>query len=87
MVVRLRDLSVEGLGIVAPRQIAVETQFTVALPRRGQRDLVLDCEVRHCKKVTDRVHHVGARFISDNAADERFGVGKKAKRIRQAILS
>src|SRR5439155_11904050 len=42
--VRVRDLSVDGIGIVAPRKLAVSEQFVVALSREGQGDLLLTCQ-------------------------------------------
>jgi hypothetical protein len=87
MVVRLRDLSVDGIGITLARPIAAGARFLVALPRQSGDELVLVCEVRHCDKVAEGVYNVGGKFVSDNAGDDRFGVGKSAKPISQAILS
>ena len=85
--VRLRDLSVDGIGLTTSNRLAAGARFLLALPRTGGGDLVMICEVRHCKKVADNVYNVGGKFVSDNAGDDRFGVGKDAKRLAKAILS
>jgi len=84
----LRDLSVDGIGITVDQRISPGTQFSVSLPRNnGSKPLELICEVRHCDERADRVFNIGSRFIGDNAADDRTGAGKNAKRIQQAMFS
>jgi hypothetical protein len=85
--VRLRDLSPEGIGITSAQALKSGTRFVVALPRLQGEALVLVCEVRHCDRVADGIYNVGAKFISDNTTDDRFGVGSSAKRLSDAILS
>jgi hypothetical protein len=85
--VRLRDLSIDGIGFTSSSALAFGNQFSIALSRKGAADIVLFCEVRHCQKVADGVFAVGARFVDDNADDARFGAGKKAAHIRRAIIS
>jgi len=87
LIVHLRDLSVDGIGITAAQQLSAGTQFVVTFQRdQGGTPLEMICQVCHCLKQVDRVYKIGARFISDNAGDARFGVGKHAKRIQQAMF-
>ena len=85
--VRLRDLSVDGMGITSSHRLEIGWRYLVAFPRKNREDLVLICQVRHCDLLADQIYNIGSIFIGDNACDERFGVGKNAKHIRKAILS
>ena len=49
--VRVRDLSVGGVGLLMPRELATDRLF-----------LLLPCTVAHCQAIGDDLYAVGARF-------------------------
>jgi|SRR3954469_21680719 hypothetical protein len=61
--VRVRDLSVGGVGLLMPRELAPDRLFLLLLPKvGGHPPLRLACTVAHCQAIGDDLYAVGARF-------------------------
>jgi hypothetical protein len=61
--VRVRDLSVGGVGLLMPRELAPDRLFLLLLPKvGGHPPLRLACTVAHCQSIGDDLYAVGARF-------------------------
>jgi hypothetical protein len=61
--VRVRDVSVSGMGLLAPRELAADRLFLLLLPRAGGHPpLRLACTVAHCQSIAEDLFAVGARF-------------------------
>jgi hypothetical protein len=61
--VRVRDVSVGGMGLLLPREMGPDRLFLLLLPKGGGRPPVrLACTVAHCQAIGDDLYAVGARF-------------------------
>jgi hypothetical protein len=61
--VRVRDMSVSGIGLLLPRELAPDRLFLLLLPKvGGHPPLRLACTVAHCQAIGDDLFAVGARF-------------------------
>ena len=61
--VRIRDLSVGGMGLLLPRELEADRLFLLLLPKAGgQPPLRLACTVAHCSAIAEDLYAVGARF-------------------------
>jgi hypothetical protein len=61
--VRVRDMSVSGIGLLLPRELGPDRLFLLLLPKvGGQPPLRLACTVAHCQAIGDDLYAVGARF-------------------------
>jgi hypothetical protein len=61
--VRVRDVSVGGMGLLLPRELAPDRLFLLLLPKGGGRPAVrLACTVAHCQALGEDLYAVGARF-------------------------
>ena len=61
--VRVRDVSVGGMGLLLPREIGPDRLFLLLLPKAGGHPpLRLACTVAHCSAIADDLFAVGARF-------------------------
>ena len=61
--VRVRDVSVGGMGLILSREISPDRLFLLLLPKGGGRPPVrLACTVAHCQEIGDDLYAVGARF-------------------------
>ena len=59
--VTVRDLAVNGIGLITSRQFSPGETFVFTFKRAGQSVMVL-AEVRHCRPMRDGSQSVGARF-------------------------
>jgi hypothetical protein len=60
---RVRDVSVSGMGLLLPRELAADRLFLLLLPRAGGHPpLRLACTVAHCQSIAEDLFAVGARF-------------------------
>jgi hypothetical protein len=61
--VRVRDVSVGGMGLLLPRELGPDRLFLLLLPKGGGKPPVrLACTVAHCQAIGDDLYAVGARF-------------------------
>ena len=61
--VRVRDLSVGGMGLLLPQELGPEKMFLILLPKGGGNPPVrLASTVAHCQAIADDLYAVGARF-------------------------
>jgi len=61
--VRVRDVSVGGLGLLLPQELGPDRLFLLLLPKGGGRPPVrLACTVAHCQAIAEDLYAVGARF-------------------------
>jgi hypothetical protein len=61
--VRVRDISVGGMGLLLPRDLGADRLFLLLLPKAGsQAPLRLACTVAHCAAIAQDLYAVGARF-------------------------
>jgi hypothetical protein len=61
--VRVRDVSVGGMGLLLPREIGPDRLFLLLLPKSGGHPpLRLACTVAHCSAIAEDLFAVGARF-------------------------
>src|SRR5687768_16041821 len=61
--VRVRDVSVGGMGLLLPRDIGPDRLFLLLLPKAGGHPpLRLACTVAHCSAIAEDLFAVGARF-------------------------
>lgn len=61
--VRVRDLSVGGIGLLLPRDLGPDRLFLVLLPKAGVNAPVrLACTLAHCQAIAEGLFAVGARF-------------------------
>jgi hypothetical protein len=61
--VRVRDVSVGGMGLLMPRDIGPDRLFLVLLPKAGVNAPVrLACTLAHCQAIAEGLFAVGARF-------------------------
>ena len=61
--VRVRDVSVGGMGLLLPREIGADRLFLLLLPKAGGHPpLRLACTVAHCSAIAEDLFAVGARF-------------------------
>ena len=70
----IRDLSVNGVGLVSSVKLDANVDFVVGFFRDGQTPLSVRYKVRHCKKLAQNLHSIGASF-------ERFEDDVQAKTI------
>ena len=70
----IRDLSVNGVGLVSTVQLDSNIEFVIGFYRDGQKPLSVRYKVRHCKRLARDLHSVGASF-------ERFEDDVEAKLI------
>ena len=70
----IRDMSVNGLGLVSSVQLAANIDFVIGFIRDGQKPLSVRYKVRHCKRLARDLHSIGASF-------ERFEDDTEAKLI------
>jgi hypothetical protein len=61
--VRVRDVSVGGMGLLLPRDLGPDRLFLLLLPKAGGHPpLRLACTVAHCSAIAEDLFAVGARF-------------------------
>jgi hypothetical protein len=61
--VRVRDVSVGGMGLLLPQELGPDRLFLLLLPKGGGRPPVrLACAVAHCQAIAEDLYAVGARF-------------------------
>ena len=61
--VRVRDVSIGGMGLLLTRELGPDTLFLLLLPKGGGKPPVrLACTVAHCQAIGDDLYAVGARF-------------------------
>jgi hypothetical protein len=61
--VRVRDVSVGGMGLLLPRDLGPDRLFLLLLPKiGGQPPVRLACMVAHSSPITEDLYAVGARF-------------------------
>ena len=61
--VRVRDVSVGGMGLLLPREIGADRLFLLLLPKvGGHPPLRLACTVAHCSPIAEDLYAIGARF-------------------------
>ena len=61
--VRVRDVSVGGMGLLLPRELSPDRLFLLLLPKVGaQPPLRLACTVAHCQAIAEDLYAIGARF-------------------------
>jgi hypothetical protein len=61
--VRVRDVSVGGMGLLLPRDLGPDRLFLLLLPKSGGHPpLRLACTVAHCSAIAEDLFAVGARF-------------------------
>ena len=61
--VRVRDLSMGGMGLLLPQDLGPDRIFLLLLPKSGGHPPVrLACTVAHCHAIADDLYAVGARF-------------------------
>jgi hypothetical protein len=61
--VRVRDVSVGGMGLLLPTELGTDRIFLLLLPKGGGRPPVrLACTVAHCQALGEDLYAVGARF-------------------------
>jgi hypothetical protein len=61
--VRVRDVSVGGMGLLLPREMSPDRLFLLLLPKGGGHPPVrLACRVAHCQAIAEDLFAVGARF-------------------------
>jgi hypothetical protein len=61
--VRVRDVSVGGMGLLLPRELGPDRLFLLLLPKAGGHPPVrLACTVAHCQAIAEDLYAVGARF-------------------------
>jgi hypothetical protein len=61
--VRVRDVSVGGMGLLLPREMGPDRLFLLLLPKGGGHPPVrLACTVAHCQAIAEDLFAVGARF-------------------------
>ena len=77
---RVRDLSVNGIGLVSATAFEKNIEFIVAFVREGRKSLAVRYKVRHCKRLTRDLHSIGASF-------ERFENEEDAKAVMGALIS
>lgn len=68
----IRDLSVNGVGLVSSVQLDAKLEFVIGFGLDGQKPLSVRYKVRHCKKLARDLHSIGASF-------ERFEDDDQAK--------
>ena len=63
VLVRVRDLSTGGMGLLMPRDPGPDRIFLLLLPKGGgQPPVRLACAVAHCQAIAEDLYAVGARF-------------------------
>jgi hypothetical protein len=61
--VRIRDVSVGGVGLLIPRELSPDRLFLLLLPKAGGHPpLRLACTVAHCQAIAEDLFALGARF-------------------------
>ena len=61
--VRIRDVSVGGVGLLIPRELGPDRLFLLLLPKAGGHPpLRLACTVAHCQAIAEDLYALGARF-------------------------
>ena len=61
--VRVRDVSVGGMGLLLPRDLGPDRLFLLLLPKiGGQPPVRLACMVAHTSPITEDLYVIGARF-------------------------
>jgi len=62
--VMLSDLSRDGIGLIAGREIVRDSHHLVTLRREGQPPMWFECAVRHCARVGGGAYTIGAEFVA-----------------------
>jgi hypothetical protein len=61
--VRVRDVSIGGMGLLLPTELGPDRLFLLLLPKGGGKPPVrLACTVAHCQALGEDLYAVGARF-------------------------
>lgn len=61
--VRVRDVSVGGMGLLVGCELTADRLFLLLLPKAGgQPPMRLACTVAHCQAIAEDLYAVGARF-------------------------
>jgi c-di-GMP-binding flagellar brake protein YcgR len=85
-----RDISLEGVGLLAAVPIAKGQQFIAFLPRNETETLFVLCEVMHCAVVADGMFTLGCQFVKivsrDAAAKIQTPDEATVARIRESVL-
>jgi hypothetical protein len=68
-VLRVRDVSVSGVGLVFPQEMPKKQRFVVQLKKKNDDPLWLICLTAHCRKVDGNFYSVGARIEQVLRAD------------------
>ncbi|MGF1634240.1 MAG: PilZ domain-containing protein [Phycisphaerae bacterium] len=79
LVVRIRDISARGIGLVSSRRLAKGHQFTLFISQADSKSVRVICAVRHCRALPDGSFTIGASMI---AAVPNPGEMGTAKRLR-----
>lgn len=83
----IRDISVEGLGLLLSLPLARGELFSVALPRIGSTPLLAQCTVLHSREVAQGIWGIGAAFVSTTPAKPQNATSNaEARRIAAKML-
>ena len=63
ILVWLRDLSVEGIGLVHSQALEDGDEFIAEFPLRNQQNLNVLYRVVHCKMLSKNLYCIGARLV------------------------
>lgn len=82
IVVRLRDLSPTGVGLIASQPLKYGERIVAQLPRAAELPLEILGEVRFCTQVEERLWHLGVHFVADNQGTDYT---RRAIDVRNAV--
>ena len=79
VIVWVRDVSADGLGLVSARSVPVEMKFVVEFERFERENLRVQYRVAYCKSITRGLYSIGARVVSVLSAHERVMISAARK--------
>jgi hypothetical protein len=85
----LRDISINGLGIVSSVKMEDSLVFAARFPREGGGPLAILYKVRHCRRISGDLFSVGASFerVVPDVSGEIALIGKASKTSRAKTAS
>jgi hypothetical protein len=85
--VKVRDVSRSGLGLLFAQQIPAQQRFVVQLASSSGEPIWVVCNSTHCRRIEGDVFSVGARILQLLRSDEIHKVEAKAAKAHAASLA
>lgn len=78
VLMRVRDLSASGIGLVYSKELAVGAEFVARMPGGLDGPVHISCIVAYCRKVASDTYSIGGRIVRVLSPEEATMLAAKA---------